>query len=142
MRAVSLAGVKGKGKGGGSGAGLNPVGPDGQRMKCHECQSDRHLIAKCPNKRRAYVTAPDIIGDHTAVSADVLRTPEFLLTTPDSPKLHLTTFHSYAPSTAHLYSYAPSTAHPVIPEPFLEEVEESDEETATTGEQKGKSENQ
>ena len=55
----SLAGGKnrkGKGKGKGKFGGkmhfmTNPTGGDGKVMKCHECQSETHLIASCPNKK-------------------------------------------------------------------------------------------
>ena len=57
----SLAGGKGfmkGGKGGGkhnsflSGApgSMNPRGADGNIMKCHECDSERHLVAACPQR--------------------------------------------------------------------------------------------
>jgi hypothetical protein len=41
----SLAGGKGKSKGKGKG---NPIGADGQQMKCHGCGSTDHLIGSCP----------------------------------------------------------------------------------------------
>jgi len=56
----SLAGGKGKGKGSVSsakGGGFqnkptrNPTGSDGQIMKCHECGSDSHLVAHCPQRK-------------------------------------------------------------------------------------------
>jgi len=56
----SLAGGKGKHgkKGGGKGktsssyvTQLNPKDANGQVMRCHECDSDQHLVAKCPKRR-------------------------------------------------------------------------------------------
>jgi hypothetical protein len=60
MNHSSLAGGKSKGKGKGKkskGFGgkmhfmSNPKGSDGETMKCHECQSTDHLIARCPKKK-------------------------------------------------------------------------------------------
>ena len=49
--------LSGKGKGDrshssgkGFGRRKNPKGRDGQIMRCHECQSDEHLVARCPLK--------------------------------------------------------------------------------------------
>ena len=49
---------KGKGKSKGkrtSGKGFgrkgNPKGRDGQVMKCHECDSEEHLVAQCPRRK-------------------------------------------------------------------------------------------
>ena len=48
----SLAGGKGKNKGKkGKGDGRNPIGQDGQVMRCHECGSPSHLIRECPLKK-------------------------------------------------------------------------------------------
>ena len=58
INSKSLAGGKGRGKGlHGAQAGvrkLNPIGTDGQRMLCHECDSDQHLIKDCPRQRHHY----------------------------------------------------------------------------------------
>ena len=43
---------KGRGKKGRGGHFYNPIGADGQRMLCHECQSDEHLVANCPERRK------------------------------------------------------------------------------------------
>ena len=58
----SLAGGKGGGKRKGKAKGkgkfsgkmsfmTNPRGSDGNIMKCHECNSEDHLIASCPKKK-------------------------------------------------------------------------------------------
>ena len=39
-----------KSSGKGKGRSQNPLGPNGERMRCHGCGSDRHLVAKCPNR--------------------------------------------------------------------------------------------
>ena len=39
-----------KSSGKGKGRSQNPRGPNGERMRCHGCGSDRHLVAKCPNR--------------------------------------------------------------------------------------------
>ena len=48
----SLAGGKGKkgGRGPSKGAHMNPLDSTGQRMTCHECGSDRHLVRSCPQR--------------------------------------------------------------------------------------------
>eukprot|EP00972_Heterocapsa_arctica_P044747 6602347-Heterocapsa_arctica.AAC.1 len=57
MNPSSLAGggKKGGGKykgGGGRASGTgNPLGADGRKMKCHECDSDQHLVRECPQRR-------------------------------------------------------------------------------------------
>ena len=49
----SLAGGKGKaGKRGAAKGGGNPRGADGQVMRCHECNSDQHLVRDCPHRRQ------------------------------------------------------------------------------------------
>ena len=35
----------------GLGRSQNPLGPDGQRLKCHECESTEHLVRDCPRRR-------------------------------------------------------------------------------------------
>ena len=30
----------------------NPIGPDGKRMKCFNCESIKHLSQECPHKQR------------------------------------------------------------------------------------------
>ena len=52
---------KGKGKqssGKGFGRQRNPKGRDGQTLKCHECESEEHLVAQCPrrNNRQGNLT--------------------------------------------------------------------------------------
>jgi len=52
---VSFLSGKGKGdrshsSGKGFGRRKNPKDRNGQIMKCHECQSDEHLVARCPHK--------------------------------------------------------------------------------------------
>ena len=58
--ASSLAGGKGK-----KGPPRNPVGTDGQVMRCFECNSDQHLASNCPHKRgkgkgkgKSYIVSP------------------------------------------------------------------------------------
>ena len=48
----SLAGGKGKGGGRSPGKGghMNPLDSTGQRMLCHRCGSDRHLVRNCPKR--------------------------------------------------------------------------------------------
>ena len=57
----SLAGGKGKGRGkskkggkhfmAGSPGATNPRGQDGSIMRCHECDSETHLVAACPKRK-------------------------------------------------------------------------------------------
>ena len=35
----------------GFGRSRNPLGPDGTRLKCHECESEEHLVKDCPRRR-------------------------------------------------------------------------------------------
>ena len=46
---------KGRGKNRTSGMGLgrkgNPIGPDGNQLKCHECESTEHLVKDCPRRQ-------------------------------------------------------------------------------------------
>ena len=41
---------KSSGKGGKGRRTGNPKGPDGNPMKCHQCGSDQHLVARCPRR--------------------------------------------------------------------------------------------
>ena len=62
---------KGKGKGK---PRKNPIGPDGQIMKCHNCGSDTHLKNRCDQNpggksqksqgRTMYVQEPETAPDH------------------------------------------------------------------------------
>ena len=56
-------GKKGAGSGKGKGRKGNPRGPDGRRMKCHECGSEEHLVAKCPRRAAAGDTSQNLFVD-------------------------------------------------------------------------------
>jgi len=56
-------GKKGVGSGKGKGRRGNPRGPDGRRMKCHECGSEEHLVARCPRRAAAADTSQNLFVD-------------------------------------------------------------------------------
>ena len=56
-------GKKGAGSGKGKGRKGNPRGPDGRKMRCHECGSEDHLVAKCPRRAAANDSSQNLFVD-------------------------------------------------------------------------------
>ena len=61
MNKLNLLRSTGKGKG----RRGNPRGPDGQIMRCHECDSTKHLVGNCPRRAgRHHSTAAPPTSTH------------------------------------------------------------------------------